>query len=126
MSRNSLLKTDSISEVSMAATGLKPTILNHLAELGSSLTKWLSLRLQGFESRCSHLFNYNWIFLNANFSDYNKKFLALNLSKKPNLVLTFLLKILHSIHASQFCWQICPKKLHFYHTIMIPKPDIKF
>ena len=34
----------------------------------------------------------------------NKKSLTLNLSKEPNFVLTFLLKILRSIHVSQFQW----------------------
>ena len=34
----------------------------------------------------------------------SEKCLTVNLSKEPNFVLTFLLKILRSIHACQFNW----------------------
>ena len=34
----------------------------------------------------------------------SEKCLTVSLGKEPNFVLTFLLKILHSIQASQFYW----------------------
>ena len=48
----------------------------------------------------------------------NGKCLTLNLSKKSNFVLIFLLKILHSMH-SNFIGKFIQTKLHFYYTVMI-------
>ena len=52
--------------------------------------------------------------------------LALNLIKKSNFVLTFLLKSYTTFMPLNFIDKNCPKTLHFYYTVMISEPDFKF
>ena len=56
----------------------------------------------------------------------SEKCLTVNLSKEPNFVLTFLLKILRPSMHTNFIGKFFQKNLHFYYTVMILEPDITF
>ena len=63
MTSNSLLKTGTMSKVQVTGMRLEPTTTQPFSQALYRLSHC------GFDTCCSHLFSYNWIFANANLSD---------------------------------------------------------